>query len=195
MLSNYFKEEQLEKIERTNVFIIGCGGLGSNVSKCLVRCGFKNIVLMDYDFVEFKNLNRQDFYVNQVGMKKVEALKENLININSDINVKTLDLAIDDKNLSLLDSADVVVEAVDDAYIKTNIFEYCLSNNIKVVSATGIAGYGDFEEIKVKRGRGYSIVGDFKKSIEDFKPLSPKVSIIASLQADEVLRMVIGCEK
>jgi len=191
VLLNYMSKEQLEKIENTKVFIVGCGGLGSNVAKILVRTGFLNLTLIDFDVVEFKNLNRQDFYTNQIGAKKVEALKENLMRINKDIFVKTLDLKLTDKNLDLLKDADVVIEAVDKDIYKKMIFEYCIENSIKVVCACGIAGFGDCENIKIKRGKFFSIVGDFQKSVYEFKPLAPKVMAVASLQADEVLRMVI----
>jgi len=64
----------------------------------------------------------------------------------------------------------------------------------KVVLASGIAGFGDCENIKIKRGKNFSIVGDFVTSIKDKKPLAPKVVAVAAMQADEVLRMVSELE-
>ncbi|MCX7904091.1 MAG: sulfur carrier protein ThiS adenylyltransferase ThiF [Caloramator sp.] len=190
ILLNYLSMDEIEKIQKTNIFIVGCGGLGSNAAKALVRTGFLKITLIDFDIVELKNLNRQDFYLDQVGMKKTEALKENLLRINDEVLVETLNFKITKDNIALLKQADVVLEAVDGDEYKRLIFEFCIENKIKIVSASGIAGFGD--EIKVRRGESYSIVGDFKKSIKDFSPLAPKVCAVASLQADEVLRMVIG---
>lgn len=192
VLLNYLSEKELKKIEKTKVIVIGCGGLGSNIAKLLIRTGFLKLTLIDFDEVELKNLNRQDFYLEQVGNKKVYALKENLLKINEDALIEALCLKITEDNLNLLKQADIVVEAVDREEYKRMIFEYCLSEKIRVVCASGIAGFGDGEEIKIKRGKNYSIIGDFRKSISEFSPLSPKVTAVASLQADEVLRMVIG---
>ncbi|CCJ33453.1 sulfur carrier protein ThiS adenylyltransferase ThiF [Caloramator australicus] len=194
ILLNYLSEKELKKIEKTKVIVIGCGGLGSNVAKLLIRTGFLKLTLIDFDEVELKNLNRQDFYLEQVGNKKVYALKENLLKINKDALIETLCLKITEDNLNLLKQADIVVEAVDREEYKRMIFEYCLSAKIRVVCASGVAGFGDGEGIKIKRGKNYSIIGDFRKSIIEFSPLSPKVTAVASLQADEVLRMVIGDE-
>lgn len=194
ILSNYLSLEDIRKIEKTKIIIIGCGGLGSNIAKALVRTGFLKITIIDFDIVELKNLNRQDFYIDQVGMKKTEALKENLLKINNEALIETLNLKITEENIEVLKQADIVVEAVDREEYKRMIFEYCLSEKIRVVCASGVAGFGDGEEIKIKRGKNYSIIGDFRKSISEFSPLSPKVTAVASLQADEVLRMVIGDE-
>lgn len=190
ILSNYLSLEDIRKIEKTKIIIIGCGGLGSNIAKALVRTGFLKITIIDFDIVELKNLNRQDFYIDQVGMKKTEALKENLLKINNEALIETLNLKITEENIEVLKKADIVVEAVDKEEYKRLIFEFCINNRIKIVAASGVAGFGD--EIKIRRGINFSIVGDFEKSIKDFSPLAPKVTAVASLQADEVLRMVIG---
>ncbi|MCX7884851.1 MAG: sulfur carrier protein ThiS adenylyltransferase ThiF [Caloramator sp.] len=194
ILLNYLTLKQIDKIKNTSITIVGCGGLGSNISKILIRTGFENLTLIDFDYVEEKNLIRQDYCKCHIGMLKTQALKENLLQINEKSNLEIINIKINEKNIDILKSADIVVEAVDDVHIKRTIFEFCINYNIKIVSASGIAGFGDCENIKIKRGKNFSIVGDFKKSVENFSPLMPKVCAVASIQADEVLRMVIGDE-
>ena len=82
---HYFTQGQIRKIENTKLCIAGCGGLGSNIAHMLVRCGFRKFVLMDYDVVEMKNLNRQFFFPDQEGLLKTDALVQNLRMINPDI--------------------------------------------------------------------------------------------------------------
>ena len=194
MLLSYFNKNQLSKIKNTNLLIIGCGGLGSNVANNLIRCGFEKFILIDYDRVSFKNLNRQFFFQHQCGERKTTALKKNMLKINPDIKIKIINDKIDEYKLEKIlnnEKIDIIIEAVDCEKTKKMIFEKCLYLSKKIVCASGIAGTGDCENIKIKRGKNFSIVGDMKKSIKKYKPLAPKVSAVASFQADEVLRMVL----
>jgi sulfur carrier protein ThiS adenylyltransferase len=194
ILINYFSEEELNKIKKTKLLIIGCGGLGSNIANILIRTGFCNIVLIDFDKVEMKNLNRQIFLPGQCGNKKVFVLKENLLKINSKAKIKAINKKIDRENLKkiiLKEKPDIVIEAVDNEQTKKFIFEEAIKLNKKVICASGIAGFGDCENIKIKRGKNFVIAGDMIKSIKNFKPLAPKVAAVAAIQADEVLRMVL----
>ncbi|MFN3691757.1 MAG: sulfur carrier protein ThiS adenylyltransferase ThiF [Fervidobacterium sp.] len=191
MLSFYFSNEMLKKLEKARVIIIGCGGLGSNIASILVRSGIKYITLVDYDTVDLSNLNRQNYNIEDLGKMKTDALKENLIKINKEICVNVLNLKVDDLNIEeILSTHNIVVEAVDNERTKSLIFNKACELGKYIVSASGVAGFGNCEEIKIKRGRNFSIVGDFKTSIKDEKPLASKVCAIASIQADEILRLV-----
>ncbi len=195
MLLNYFSAYELSKIKKTKLLIIGCGGLGSNIANILVRTGFSFFILVDYDRVDINNLNRQVFWHNQCGDKKVTALKKNLLKINPKVKIKTIQIKIDKndlKNIILKEEPDIIIEAVDKEEIKKLIFEESLKYGKKVVCASGVAGYGDCDNIKIKHGRNFVVVGDMKKSIMDYKPFAPKVTAVAAIQADEVLRMVLN---
>ena len=69
------------------VGIAGAGGLGSNCAAHLVRVGFRKLKLVDFDVVETGNLDRQFYFADQVGMYKVEALRQNLLRISSDLEL------------------------------------------------------------------------------------------------------------
>ena len=75
MLS-YFTEEQRRKLAAARVGLAGAGGLGSNAAMMLARCGVGSLVLVDGDFVEPSNLNRQQYFPRHLGLPKVEALAE-----------------------------------------------------------------------------------------------------------------------
>jgi len=195
MLKNYFDEKMLEKLSKVKILIIGCGGLGSNIAVMLVRSGVKNLTIIDFDKVEISNLNRQNYFFYQTGQEKVSALKDILEKVNPYIAVKALNMKIDESNIDdLILQHDIIVEAVDNEQTKMLIFKKAHEHGKKVVLASGVAGFGDCENIKIKRGKNFSIVGDFVTSIKEKKPLAPKVIAVAAMQADEVLRMVSELE-
>ena len=89
-LLEQFGEGHLRKVQSVKVGIAGAGGLGSNCAFNLVRAGVKNLKIVDFDKVEYSNLNRQFYFIDQAGKNKVEALSENLKRINPDIAVDLL---------------------------------------------------------------------------------------------------------
>lgn len=205
----YYTEKEYQMIRRAKVMIVGCGGLGSNIANMLVRSGFINIIIVDFDKVELKNLNRQQFYINDVGKLKVEVIKKRLLMINPKAKIYSVNEMIDEKKLEKLIKKfkpDIVVEAVDKEWIKRMIFETSLKLGKTVITASGVAGYGDVENIRIIRREKYTIIGDlvsecgccnecYKSNYERKKhrmPLAPKVTAVAAMQADEVIRRVIG---
>ena len=63
-----------DKISNAQVAIAGLGGLGSNIAVSLARCGVGHILLVDFDKVDLSNINRQQYFYDQIGMYKTDAL-------------------------------------------------------------------------------------------------------------------------
>ena len=78
----YLTPAERAVLERARIGIAGAGGLGSNCAMHLVRAGVRRLVVADFDVVGESNLNRQFFFRDQLGMKKVAALKANLLRID-----------------------------------------------------------------------------------------------------------------
>jgi sulfur carrier protein ThiS adenylyltransferase len=198
---NVFEKKMLDqlgrrafnKVRSVKVGIAGAGGLGSNCAFNLVRAGFKNLKIVDFDKVEHSNLSRQFYFMDQIGMDKVKALEENLFRINPAVNVETRVRKIAKSNVrELFDDCDIVVEAFDRAEYKSMIVEELLPTGKFIVSASGLGGYGRSDEIKVNRVKdNLVIVGDLRTDIEDAPPMSPRVNIAAAKQADVVLEWVL----
>jgi len=87
-LLKYFNKDDLNKIRSVKIGIAGAGGPGSNCAMNLVRCGFDNFIIMDFDKIDASNLNRQFYFAEQIGMLKTEALKQNLKRINPDVKIE-----------------------------------------------------------------------------------------------------------
>lgn len=192
-LTRYLKDEELHRISKTHIGIAGCGGLGSNTAHALVRLGFKNFHLIDFDIVEASNLNRQFFFYDQLGEVKCEALKNNLLRINPDLNIKTSHLRIEKDNINeLFHESDIVVEGFDGSFYKKMIIEE-LGLHKNIVTASGLGNYWHIDEIKtIKVNQNLTVIGDLKSDVEaGVVPLSPGVYTSSAKQAAAVLEMTL----
>lgn len=185
----------LARAASTLVGIVGAGGLGSNCAQMLVRTGFSRLVIADHDAVEASNLNRQFYFADQVGRAKVEALGENLRRIRPGLDLRLLRLRVDRTNAAgLLAGCAVVVEAVDNAADKIMLAETLLPLGFRLVSASGLAGWGASDRIRTRSmGDRLVVVGDGASAAGPGRPpLAPCVVLAAAKQADAVLEAVFG---
>ena len=189
-----------QKIKRAVVGIAGLGGLGSNIAIALARVGVGRLILVDFDLVEPSNLNRQQYFIHQIGIPKVEALRDNLSKINPYVEVLPYNEKLDKNNVErIFKEATVVVEAFDRAEEKVMLINVISEKMPEkyIVAASGVAGYGDNNEIKtVQFSSKIFIVGDQKTAAQPGVGLmAPRVGIAAHHQANTVLRILLGEEK
>ncbi len=188
-----------ERLQKYCVGIAGAGGLGSNCAVSLARIGIGKIVIVDYDIVSKGDLNRQCYFLDQIGEKKVLALKKNISKINQDVEIYAYDLKLNsDKIIKIFKDCDVIVEAVDLAETKQMVIETILSQmpDKYIVSGLGIAGYGKNIEIKTRKIDKLYICGDEKTEISEINPpLAPKVGIVANMQANQVIEILLDILK
>lgn len=188
-----------ERVKRGRVGIAGLGGLGSQIAFALARVGVGTLVLVDYDVVEPSNLNRQQYFIDQIGMVKVDALRENLSRINPYINVVTHNTLLSAENIGpVFAEVDIVVEAFDRAEMKAMLINTVsqLHPDKYIVAASGLAGYEDSNTIKTTHfSSRIFIVGDQKTAAQPGMGLmAPRVGIAAHHQANLVLRILLGKE-
>lgn len=187
----FLGEERLKKIRTVKVGIAGAGGIGSNCALNLVRSGFNNLKIIDFDKIEYSNLNRQFYFYHQVGCSKVKTLKENLLSINPNLKIEILNIKLDEKNAAeIFADCDVVIEAFDKVLYKKILVEE-FANSIKLlIAVSGIAGWDDVDDIKVHKIKdNFFIVGDLVTEVSNDKPpISPKVNVAAAKMANLVLK-------
>lgn len=194
-LEKYLGRERLEKLQKIKVGIAGAGGLGSNCAFNLVRSGFRKLKIVDFDIVEPANLNRQFYFIDQIGMPKVEALKKNLERINPDLELEIFQLKINAENIiELFGDCEVIIEAFDNVASKTLLAEKFHSSGKLVVCASGLGGWGNTDEIKIRKVHPkFYMVGDLVTEVNsDLPPISPRVNITAAKQADIVVDYIIN---
>jgi len=192
-VSKYFSKEDFDKIQSVKIGIAGLGGLGSNCAFNLVRVGFKKFKIVDFDKIDLSNLNRQFYFIDQVGVNKAEALKSNLCRINPDLEIESAVKKIEAENIQeLFKDCDIIVEAFDKAEYKSMFVSNLLKTNKLIVCASGLAGFGNCDDIKVHRLKeNLIVVGDLKSDIKNSPPLSPRVNVAAAKQADVILEYVL----
>ncbi|OEF96182.1 sulfur carrier protein ThiS adenylyltransferase ThiF [Desulfuribacillus alkaliarsenatis] len=196
-VANYIGSDNLEKIQSKTIGIAGAGGLGSNCAFNLVRSGFKNFVIVDFDVLEYSNLNRQFYFIDQIGKPKVQVLKENLMRINPDLNLAIHQERLETSNLDeYYANCDVVVEAFDTIAAKRMIASRYMSSEKLFVSASGLAGWGNSDDIKITKVKDkFYLVGDLETGVKPgVPPISPRVNIAAGKLADIILSNVLDDE-
>jgi len=188
-------EEIREKLKSKTVGITGCGGLGSNCAVSLARVGVGTLILADFDVISESNLNRQYYFFSQIGEPKAPALKRVIHQINPSVCVISYEVKLDPEHiLRYFRDCDVIVEAFDQADQKEMLIETVLSAfpEKPLVIGIGMAGWGMNEIIHYRKSGNLYICGDETTEIsEKVPPLAPRVGIVANMQANAVLEILL----
>lgn len=196
-MNSYLTDEERKKLEEVLIAVIGAGGLGSNCAMHLVRAGVRHLILADFDTVSESNLNRQFFFRDQVGEKKVEALATNLRRIEPGVALTLVSERLDEEGVArLIAPADLVVEAVDKAETKSALIALALKAGKKVVAASGMAGWGNSNAMRARRiGDSLVLIGDGEAEVDaELPPQSPRVGIAAAMEANSAIALILGKE-
>ena len=185
-----------EKVKKAKVGVAGIGGLGSSAAIALARVGVGTLVLADFDVVEPSNLNRQQYFVDQIGKHKTDAMEENLRRINPYVKVVSHRVTLDENNIpEIFGDVDVLIEALDSAEMKAALLNSMAQKapGVPVVAASGVAGHGDSNRIRTTLFSGrYYIVGDQEsEATAGVGLMAPRVGVAAHHQANIALRIIL----
>lgn len=143
-------EDNVNKLKKANVLIVGLGGVGGYALETLVRSGIYNLTIVDGDIVELSNLNRQIISKRDViGRPKALVAQARTLEINPDVNLKVINEFISEDNFSLLniDSFDYVIDACDDLNLKMLLIKN--ADKYKLISSMGTANKMDMTRFKI----------------------------------------------
>lgn len=135
-------EENIQKLNNSNVIVFGVGGVGSYVVEALVRSGIGNLSIVDFDIVDETNINRQIIALHStIGKKKVEVTKERIIDINPNINLEVFNTFISPDTINTFDFSkyDYVVDAIDNVTGKLLIIQKAIEANVPIICSLGTA--------------------------------------------------------
>ncbi|MBR2715942.1 MAG: thiamine biosynthesis protein ThiF [Ruminococcus sp.] len=188
-------EDIQKKFTSATVAICGLGGLGSNIAVALARAGVGKLILIDFDKVDISNLHRQQYKANQIGVNKTDALAHNLYEIAPYIAIETHCVRITENNAKkLLESADIICEAFDDAEAKAMLTNLVLEKmpSKYIIASSGMAGMGSANVIKTRRvSKKLYICGDEVSDVKvEGSLISSRVMICAAHQAHTTLRIL-----
>ena len=180
-------EDNFNKIQNTKVLLIGVGGVGSATLETLVRNGFTNIHIIDFDTVDLTNLNRQ-LITNStnLGSKKIdEAIKRTKL-INPNCNIKGFDIKLDDNNITnYIYNYDYIIDACDTMSIKYKLIELSMSNNFKLIESMGTAKKLDPTKLSITtldKTEYDPIAKILRKMCRDNRINTKKVHVVSSIE-------------
>ena len=183
-----------DALSRAVIGIAGCGGLGSNIAVSLVRAGVENLIIADFDIIELSNLNRQYYFREDVGKKKVLTLAEKLLQINPNCRINVIDKKLERSDIAtLFGDADIMMEAFDKAESKQWLIEEwsTLYPEKPLISGNGVGGIGKLEKLKVKKVGSLYFCGDGESSDEEGL-CSARVAIVANMQSELAIELLMS---
>lgn len=195
-------KEGQEKLSSSSVLIVGCGALGAAHAETLARAGVGRLKIVDRDFVEFSNLQRQNLFSETDAKERVPkaiAAKNRLLEINSEVEVEAIVTDVNHSNIEdLIKDCDVIVDGTDNFQTRYLINDACVKHNKIWIYGAAVSSYGVtmtiipqvspclrciFEEIP---GAGSSPTCDTAGVIQ------PIISIVSAVQTTETLKILIG---
>lgn len=188
------------QLAQVRVAIAGLGGLGSHIAVFLVRAGVQHLHLVDFDRVDESNLNRQHYFLRDVGRLKTEALAEQLLAINPALKIKTQNIKLTETNAAAVFKADgIICEAVDRPETKAMLVNTLLAAyaDKTLIACSGLAGAGRSNAIKTRRiSKNFYLCGDGESGIETCGRLSaPRAALCAAHAANLALALILGLEE
>ncbi len=197
-------EEGQAKLTKGNVVIIGCGALGTNIATFLVRAGVGKVRIVDRDFIEYHNLQRQVLFDEEdikAGLPKAIAAERHLRKVNSSVEIEGIVADVNHTNIERFCSgADVILDGLDNFETRLLINDVALKHRIPWVYGGAIAS----------QGVTMTIIPGETPCFRCIRPILPEPgttptcetagivgtvpAIIGSLQATEAMKILVGAE-
>ncbi|WP_042471402.1 thiazole biosynthesis adenylyltransferase ThiF [Bacillus ndiopicus] len=189
-----------QQLKHKHVLIVGAGALGSASAEALVRAGIGKVTLVDRDYVEWSNLQRQQLYTEQDALQKIPkviAAKQRLQQINTEV---TIDVHILDAHTelftALLDDVDLIIDATDNFDIRFFLNDLAQKYRIPWVYGSCVGSYGATYTIVPGVTPCLhcllSVVPNTGATCDTVGIISPTVQIVAAYQVAEVLKVLVG---
>ena len=190
--------EQSQRLQTAKVAVVGLGGLGSNVAMWLARLGVGQLLLYDFDKVELSNLNRQYYFLEDVGQYKATALLRHLQAVNPYSNYQSRVVQLTEDNLAeLVSEAHIVCEALDSPETKALLVNGVLENHPDkyLVAASGLAGFAISSTMQVRRVTShFYLCGDGMSDMLELPLCGARVGLCAAQQALTIARIILQME-
>ena len=182
---NLIEEEKYNLIKQKVVLIVGIGGVGGYTIETLVRSGIEKLILIDYDTFELSNINRQLYAnINTINKKKIEVAKENILQINPNAKIITIDKKLNKDNINILDKykIDYIIDACDDIEVKKELILKSIKNKIKIISSMGTGNKLNptlFEISDIRKTEYDPIAKKIRKFVKD-NHIKEKIMVVSS---------------
>lgn len=204
MLFTPLGPEGQERLSQASAVLVGCGAIGAASANLLVRAGIGRLLIIDRDFVESSNLQRQTLFDEadaREALPKAVAAEKKLRSINSDVQVEGIIGDINPRNISeLLSGFPLILDGTDNFETRFLVNEFAVKTGTPWIYAAAVASYG--LSMAVLPGKtaclaclldSFSGVG-LEETCDTIGVLGPIVNLIASLQVAEAIKLLSGCD-
>lgn len=191
-----------EKLIASRVLLVGCGALGAAHVEMLARAGVGNLKIVDRDFVEFTNLQRQTLYKESDAADRVPkaiAAKHRIAEINSDVSVEAVVADINNSNVeSLIADVNLVLDGTDNFQIRYLVNDACVKQGKTWIYGAAVSSYGT--TMTVIPGETPCLRCIFEDmpdagsspTCDTAGVIMPIILSIASVQVAEAIKLLVG---
>jgi molybdopterin-synthase adenylyltransferase len=195
-------QEGQERLLASRVLLVGCGALGASHAEMLARAGVGKLRIVDRDFVEYTNLQRQTLFREsdaQDRVPKAAAAKQRIAEINSEIEVEAIVADVNNSNVeSLIDNCDIVIDGSDNFQVRYLVNDACLKHDRPWIYGAAVSGYGT--TMTVIPGESPCLRCIFEEmpdagsspTCDTAGVIMPIISSISAVQVAEALKLLTG---
>ena len=199
-------EEGQQRLLASSAVIVGCGAIGAASAGLLVRAGVGRVRIIDRDFVEPSNLQRQTLFDEsdaRSAIPKAVAAERKLRTVNSSISIQGLVADLNPRNAEeLLARFDLILDGTDNFETRFLVNDYAVQSNRPWIYAAAVASYGVTMTVRPgispclaclleSSSHGHGL----EETCDTVGVLGPIVNLIASLEAAEALKLLAGRER
>jgi adenylyltransferase/sulfurtransferase len=202
MLFTPLGPEGQERLRASSAVIVGCGAIGAAAANLLVRAGIGRVRIIDRDFVELSNLQRQILFDEQDALSalpKAIAAERKLRAINSDVAVAGVVADLVPGNASeLLGDCDLILDGTDNFETRLLVNDFAVKHRLPWIYAAAVASYGVTMVIRPGLTAclacllGEGAATNHEETCDTIGVLGPIVNLIASLEVAEGLKLLAG---
>lgn len=191
-----------EKLLASRVLIVGCGALGAAHAETLTRAGVGFVRIVDRDFVEFSNLQRQTLFSESDArerLPKAVAAKNRLTEINSELEIEAVVADVNYSNIeTLIETCDLVLDGTDNFQTRYLINDACVKNNVAWIYGAAVSSYGATMTIQPNRTACLRCIFEempdagTSPTCDTAGVIQPIVNSISAVQTVEALKILTG---
>jgi len=202
VLFNGIGEEGQRHLLEARVLIIGCGALGSAQAESLARAGVGHLRIVDRDFVEASNLQRQTMFTERDAEERIPkavAARNHIQEINSDIQVEAEVTDVNHSNIEqLLNSCAVVIDGTDNFATRYLINDACVKHGVTWIYGAAVGSYGVTMTIQPHQTPCLRCVFEESPPVgsaatcDTAGVIMPIINVVAAVQVSEALKLLTG---
>lgn len=194
--------EGQEKLLNSRVMLVGCGALGASHAEMLARAGVGTLRIVDRDFVEFTNLQRQTLFKEDDAFERLPkaiAAKNRIAEINSEIYVEAIVADINNSNIeSMIDGCDLIIDGSDNFQVRYLVNDACIKHNKTWIYGAAVSSYGTTMTIRPHQTPCLRCIFDempeagSSPTCDTAGVIMPIIATVSATQVSEALKLLVG---